>query len=222
MHGGFGIGAAHVGLHPAWVQADRTDTPVGQIDREALEHLVDRRLGASVDVTAAAAVIIDTAHLAADHRNQLVLAGGNLVDESLHQHQRRDAVDLEYFAPTLRFYRAKVGAARAINTGVAEQNIDRPVTQLLRQSPHLRVIGDIERMHFDSVKAFAERPECVSSGWIAATGEHRPAIRGKLLGEFQADASIGARYQDSWIRHRQIPRKKSAALYIVRSPRAIG
>ena len=163
------------------MQADDGNAASREIDRQAFDDLVQRGLRAAVKIAAAAAVIGNTADLAADHCHQLSFTGCDLVDQRLHQHHRRDGVDFQHLSPGLRFDVAETHASGAVDTRVIQQDIDRPAGQLPRQCSHLLVVGHIQRKHFDRRLALRQRLQVAGIGGISAAGEHSPAVDSKLL-----------------------------------------
>ena len=182
--------AAHVGRHPTRVEGDGGDAAHGEIDRQALDHGVERRLGRAVDVGAAFAVVADAAHAARDENHLLARARHDVVGEGLGHAHRRQRV-----GPQRRFPHRIVGgaerAAVADHAGIVEQHVDRLTGERRGERADLVAVANIEpvQRHRAAGRGLVQRPGGVRR---SAGGVDAPAVVGVLLGELQPETSIGA------------------------------
>ena len=184
-------GAAHVGTHPAGVQGRHDDAALAQVERQPLHHHVQRRLAAAVGVVAAGRVAGDAAHQTADTNDPLLVASGDVVDETFDHARRRQDVDGEDVGPGGVVDVAEPHLVGAVDAGVVEQHVDGFVVQLLGEGGDAAVVGDFEGVDGGAaVRPVGGGLQLGGGGGVAAAGEHAPAGRGVLAGELQAQAAV--------------------------------
>lgn len=193
LDGDHGVGSAHVCQHPAGVEGDRGDAAPFQVHGEALHHHVGGGFAAAIQVTAAAAVVIHAAHLAGDGDDAFELAARDLLDERFDHLQRGHGVDVECVHPFRVVGMAEAFPVRCgIHACIVDEQVDRLAGKRARQLFDLRMVGDVECVHFDLdgilLRQFVQR---IRLARVATAGDDAPACCDILFAELEADAAIG-------------------------------
>ena len=198
-----GVFAAHVGLHPAWMQRQHRRLGLAQLRDKAIGHRIEGGLAGLVQRQVRA---VGNGHAAQyrTHEGQHAGVFADLPDKALGQVDWRHGVGEEQLADFRQGRVAGLLVGRALDAGVDEQQVEGAVFQALGQGDHGLLVVHIQLLDLHRPHGF----QGIGLVRIAHGGGHVPAVLEQLLDQAKAQPARGADDQCGfWRRHERLPLK---------------